>query len=173
MKTIDFPSDHELLVNEPPLARLIPDDGLLIEHMQANIVRTVAFLSELPQEKLLYRYAEAKWTIKEIVSHLMDMERIYCYRMLCISRNEQADLPGFNDRQYVQHSGANDRPIAGLLCELDALRSSTLQFLDGLPADAFLKSGKVRGNQATVRALAYHIAGHEQHHIQAIKSKYL
>jgi len=173
MKIIKKPGDNEFQVNEPMYAKLIPDDGLLLKHLRMNLDSTKAFILSLPEEKLIYRYAEGKWTIKEVLMHLMDMERIYTYRALRFARNDQTILPGFNHKHYVFFSGANDRNISGLLEELEVIRYSTILFLNGLTEESLLRSGIINGNLVSVRALAYHIAGHELHHINIIKEKYL
>jgi len=173
MKTIDKPRDDEYQSNEPMFGKLIPDDGLLLDHLASNFQRTKAFMLSLSADKLIYRYIKDKWTIKEIIMHMIDMERIYSYRMLCFARNDQTILPGFNDRDYVFNSGANDRDIKDLLEELEAVRNSTIALLKGLTNEALLRSGVMNGHPVSVRALAYHIAGHEIHHMNIIKERYL
>lgn len=173
MKIIDKPNLNEFQVNEPILADLIADDGLLLKYLNFNIGATTAFISSLPGDRLTYRYAEGKWTIKEIVMHLIEMERIYTYRILRFARNDQITLPGFDANQYILNSGANDREINTLLEELNAVRKATICLLNGLPEESFLRSGFANGNLVSVRALAYHIAGHELHHVSIIKERYL
>jgi uncharacterized damage-inducible protein DinB len=173
MRTINKPTDKEFQANEPMLANLIPNDGLLLTHLTTNIEATKAFILSLPEHKLIYRYAEDKWTIKEVLIHLIDMERIYTYRMLRFSRRDQTIIPGFDASHYVSFSGANNRDISSLLEELETVRSSTIALLDGLADEALLRSGNMNGHPVSVRALAYHIAGHELHHINIIKERYL
>ena len=173
MKIIEKPGDNEFQSNEPIFAKLIPPDGLLLDHLAKNFQRTEAFMLSLPLEKLAFRYAEDKWTIKEIMIHLIDMERIYSYRMLRFARNDQTILPGFNDRDYVANSGANERDTEELLEELYTVRNATISLLNGLTDAALLRSGIMNEHPVTVRALAYHIAGHEVHHMNIIKERYL
>ena len=118
MKLIEKPNEEEFHANESILANLLPTDGLLLEHMVANLKSTKEFLLSLSDDKLMYRYAKDKWTIKEVLIHLVDMERIYTYRALRFARNDQTELPGFDDKHYVYHSGARDRDILSLLKEL-------------------------------------------------------
>jgi len=127
----------------------------------------------LPSEKLSYRYEKGKWTIKEILVHIIDDERIYAYRAMCFARNEKTELPGFEQDDYVRYSGANERAITNILDEYEAVRYSTIALLNGLPDEAFLRSGIANNNRSTVRALANHIAGHELHHVNIIKERYL
>ena len=93
MKLIKKPNDEEFPANEPMLANLLPDDGLLLEHLLANFEKTKEVLLSLPENKLLHRYAAGKWTIKEVLIHLIDMERIYTYRALRFARNDKTELP--------------------------------------------------------------------------------
>jgi uncharacterized damage-inducible protein DinB len=173
MKIINKPGDNEFQVNEPMYSKLIPDDGLLLKHLRMNLDSTKEFILSLPEDKLMYRYAEGKWTIKEIIMHLIDMERIYTYRALRFARNDRTILPGFDHKHYILFSGANDRNISGLLEELEVVRYSTILLLNGLTDEALLRSGIMNGSPVSVRALAYHIAGHEVHHINIIKERYL
>jgi uncharacterized damage-inducible protein DinB len=173
MKTIFKPPVDEFQQNAPMLAALIPNDGNLLDHFAQNMEDTVVFLSSLSPDELLYRYAAGKWTIKEIIVHIIDMERIYGYRMLCIGRGDQTLLPGFDDEAYVRNSLVNDRDIFSLLSEFSVVRKATIRLLDGFPEEALLRKGSVRGQQVSVRALAWHIAGHELHHINVIKTLYL
>jgi hypothetical protein len=173
MKIIKKPGDSEFQVNEPMYAGLIPDDGLLLKYLRMNLDVTKAFILSLPEDKLIYRYAEGKWTIKEVLMHLIDMERIYTYRALRFARNDHTPLPGFNHIHYVLFSGANDRNISSLLEEFEIVRYATIILLDGLTEESLLRSGIMNGSSVSVRALAYQIAGHELHHINIIKERYL
>jgi len=173
MRIIPKPEPGEF----PPYAimyiKLLPDDGLLLQHLKDNLVATKNLILSLPPERLAYRYANDKWTIKEILVHIIDDERIYAYRAMCFARNEKTELPGFEQDDYVHFSGANEREISSILEEYEAVRNSTIALLNGLPGEAFLRAGTANNNRVTVRALANHIAGHELHHINIIKEKYL
>jgi len=173
MKMIGKPPDKEFQANEPIYAKEIPDDGLLLEHLLTNLEATKKFILSIPANRLLYRYAEGKWTIKEIIIHLIDMERIYGYRMLRFARNDQTILPGFDADKYILLSNANARDISDLLNELEAVRYSTIALLNGFTDEALLQTGIMNGHHVSVRALVYHIAGHELHHMDIIKKRYL
>ena len=127
----------------------------------------------LPEALLLFRYAPEKWTIKEIVAHLADDERIYAYRALRFARNDATELPGFDQEAFARHSGANARSIDDLLAELEAVRRSTILLFESLDEPSLDRSGIADGNRSTVRALAYHIAGHEHRHRNVIRERYL
>jgi uncharacterized damage-inducible protein DinB len=173
MRSIVKPKDGEF----PPYAimyiGLLPGDGLLLEHLKENFSAIKKLILSLPEEKLLYRYAKDKWTIKEIIVHIIDDERIYAYRALRFARNDKTELPGFDQDDYVLSSRANQRSIENILEEYEAVRHATIALFNGLPEDSFLRMGTANNNKVTVRALAYHIAGHELHHMNIIKEKYL
>jgi hypothetical protein len=118
-------------------------------------------------------YAPGKWTLKEVLGHLIDDERIFCYRLLCVARGEPTPLPGFDEKRYAATSGAEARPLAELLDEYRVVRESSLALLRGLPREAWLRRGVVNGYEATARGLAFHIAGHELRHVEALRTKYL
>ena len=107
------------------------DDGMVLQHLETNgnLVKKL-FLSLTP-EKLFYRYAPNKWTLKEILVHLIDDERIYTYRALRFARNENKELHGFNQDDFVKFSGANERELHNILEEYDAVRKATITFLTG------------------------------------------
>lgn len=173
MKIISKPLPGDFFQTEPMLVNLIPGDGNLTDHLRLNIQETVSFLSALPADKLLYSYAPGKWSIAEIIIHMIDMERIYGYRMLCIARGDETPLPGFDDAAYVSNAGVNNRDTASLLAEMMAVREATIQLLDGFTVEALDRKGSVKGQQVSVRALAWHIAGHELHHVNIIQTRYL
>jgi uncharacterized damage-inducible protein DinB len=173
MKRIEKPTEGEF----PPYAvmyiKLVPDDGLLLKHLSENFDRVKEFILSLPVEKLMYRYAINKWTIQELLVHIIDDERIYAYRALCFARNEKTALPGFEQDDYIIFSNANERSIENILQEYEAVRKATITLYEGFSETALLRQGVANNNTTSVRALGYHIAGHELHHINIIKEKYL
>ncbi|MBE7555903.1 MAG: DinB family protein [Anaerolineales bacterium] len=152
---------------------LLPDDGLVLKYLRDNLNTVVDFIRSLPEEKLAYRWAEGEWTIKEILGHVIDDERIYCYRALRFARNDATELPGFDQDDYVIFSGANERSIEDILEEYGAVRKATLTFFNSLEENALKRAGVANGNVMSVRAAAYHIAGHELHHLNSIRENYL
>jgi len=152
---------------------LLPDDGLILGHLRDNLENTVRFIRLLPKEKLTTRHAEGEWTIKEILVHIIDDERIYCYRALRFARNDKTELPGFEQEEYVPYSGANSRELEAIIEEFISVRKATITFFESLDEDALIRKGVGSGNIMSVRAAAYHIAGHELHHINSIKENYL
>ena len=152
---------------------LLDQDEPILEQLSRNVSATCALVRSLSLERLAYRYAPGKWTVREIVAHLSDDERIYAYRALRFARNDPAELPGFDPDGFTRYSGADARSVDDLLGELEAVRRSTLFLFAGLPAEAFDRSGVADGNRSTVRALVWHIAGHELRHVRVIRERYL
>jgi uncharacterized damage-inducible protein DinB len=152
---------------------LLPDDGRLLQHLRDNLRTAVALVACLPEERLLHRYADGKWTIKEVLVHLIDDERVYAYRALCFARGETTPLPGFEQDDYTAASGANARELRSILMEYAAVRHATLALFDGLDEAALTRTGVANGNRASVRALGWHIAGHELHHLNLLRERYL
>ena len=173
MRTIKKPSPGEYPEYASMYIDLLPDDGLVLKHLEDNFNAIKEFILSLPKEKLLYRYAPGKWTIKEILVHITDDERIYSYRALRFARNDNTILPGFEQDDYTAASNANERDPENIFEEYEAVRKATIALFNGLDEESLTRQGIADGNQSTVRALAYHIAGHEVHHIKIIKEKYL
>ena len=173
MKIIPKPAAGEYPAYAIMYMKLLPDDGLLLQHLEENLIAAKKLICSIPGEKLLFRYAPGKWTIKEVLVHIIDDERIYACRAMCFARNEKKSLPGFEQDEYAAASGANNRSIESILEEYEAVRYATIALYKGFSEDALLRSGIANDNPATVRALGYHIAGHELHHMNIIKEKYL
>lgn len=167
--TGDYPPYTEMYV------KLIPNDGLVLQHLWNNFLQVQQFIYSLPPQKLFYRYQPGKWSIKEILVHIVDDERIYAYRALRFARGEQQGLIGFDQDSYAKYSQADERELDNIFAEYEAVRKSTIALFNGLPADSLDRMGHGTGSfsDTTVRALIYHIAGHEQHHINFIKKNYL
>ena len=150
---------------------LVPGDDVL-EHMETCLRTTPAFFKALPEEVLANPHEAGEWTVKEILQHISDDERIYAYRTLRFARNDLTELPSFDQEIVAAHSGANDRSLASLLDEYDTVRKSTLSLFEGLPEEAMTRIGIANGNPMSVRAAAFHIAGHELHHLVSIGTNY-
>jgi uncharacterized damage-inducible protein DinB len=173
MRKIEKPVEGEYAPYTMMYIGLLPDDGLVLKYLEENLKATKDFILSLPEEKLLYRYAEGKWTIREILVHLIDDERIYSYRALRFARNDKTELPGFEQDDYAIHSGANERELEDILKEFTTVRRATISLFEGFDRKALLRAGIASGNIMSVRAAAYHIAGHEMRHINIIKERYL
>jgi uncharacterized damage-inducible protein DinB len=173
MRRIPKPSPDEHVAYVLQYIDLVPDDGLVLEHLRANLEASSALLRSLPDDLLVYRYAEGKWTIKEIVQHLSDDERIYAYRALRFARGDRTELPGFDQDAYTPETRANRRTLDDLLEEFASVRAATLSLYAGLDDDVLVRAGVASGNVMSVRAIAYHIAGHELRHMNIVRNRYL
>ncbi len=178
-KSISKPAPDEYPSYSSIYMDLLEDDGKVLEHLMQNFMELKKFISSLPEEMLYYRYAPGKWTIKEILVHLIDDERIFSYRALRYARNDDTPLHGFDENQYACYSRANERSLESIFDEYEKVRKSTIALFQNLPEESLLRSGQAIDeygsvvNRRTVRALAYHLAGHELRHINIIKERYL
>ncbi|MFI5134708.1 MAG: DinB family protein [Chitinophagales bacterium] len=130
-------------------------------------------ISSLSKKQLKHRYAEGKWSVKEIFAHLIDAERIFCYRALRFSRNDKTELPGFEENDYAPASRADERKIKSMLREFEALRNSTIQLFESFDEEMMMRTGSANKNPFSVRALVFIIIGHQKHHLGVIKERYL
>ncbi len=124
-------------------------------------------------DKAEYKYAADKWTIKDILNHVNDTERVFAYRAMCIARGEKQELPGFEQNDYQANSHSNLRTLESLVKEFEAIRLSSILFFENIPESESLLIGSASGFPVSVRALAAMIVGHANHHIQVIQNKYL
>lgn len=173
MRIIPKPFEGEY----PPYAimyiKLLPDDGRILDHLQTNLQQVKDLVYSLPSNRLDTPHAEGEWTVKEILVHIIDDERIYAYRALRFARNDATELPGFEQDDYTPYTDANNRTLDDIFEEYAAVRQATITLFKYLPEEAFMRSGLADGKRTTVRAYAYHIAGHELHHLDSIKEHYL
>lgn len=151
----------------------VSDEYNLVEELEISVHRLVKFVREIPMDKFDYRYAEGKWTIKDILLHLIDAERIFSYRALRFARNDKTELPGFEENSYVDEAHANSRSIQDLLSELLVVRQSTLTLFKSFPEEHLLRNGIASKNPISVRALGFVIIGHQNHHQRIFQERYL
>lgn len=130
-------------------------------------------LSPVRGEAERYRYADGKWSIRELVGHVIDSERIFGYRALCIARGETASLPGFDENAYAANAPFDDYPLGDLLDEFAQVREGHLALFRHLSREAWLRKGLANSNPISVRALAYVIVGHARHHLGVLRERYL
>ncbi|WP_104733692.1 DinB family protein [Hanstruepera ponticola] len=145
----------------------------LIGGLQASLNKTVTFLESIPDNKLEYRYADGKWTIKEIIQHLIDAEVVFAYRALRFARNDKTELPGFDENFYAEMSSANKKTKADLLSSYRALRLFTINLFNSFDSQTLQNIGTASNSKMSVRALGFVIIGHETHHCKVIKERYL
>jgi uncharacterized damage-inducible protein DinB len=166
------PSPTELNSYQKTYVNLVNGDDLIAQ-LEKNKNETIALLSKLPKEKINYRYAEGKWSIPEIIVHIIDSERIFSYRMLCFSRGEKTSLPGYEENDYAAESEASSRSLENIIEEYSHVRNATISLLKSFSEKQYLRKGRANNNDSSVQILSYMLAGHEIHHMNVIKEKYL
>jgi hypothetical protein len=151
---------------------LVADDDIItvLDSQTAELSRLI---SGVPDEKGAFAYADGKWTIKEVLSHLIDGERMFAYRVLRISRGDETPIEGFEQDGYIENSNANNRAFAELLEEFGLLRKANILLLKNLSDEASRRIGTASEKQVSVRALVYIMAGHIKHHINILNQRYL
>ncbi len=156
-----------------PYLNCVPDDERLIQHLWDIINETEKLVASLSAAQLSYRYAAGKWTIRDILLHLADCERVIIYRAMRISRADITNLPGFDENHFVAMAGANNRDTADLLTELRLYRSASIYFIQTLSDEALDCSGTANNYSISARLLVNHLYGHHRHHLNIIKERYL
>ena len=148
-------------------------DGDVMTLLERQIGETDAMLRNLTEAQAGTRYAEGKWSIREVIGHLADAERVFCYRALSFARGDTQPLPGFDENAYVPAANFDARTLDSLAGEFTAVRRATVAFLETLDADAALRRGTANNLELSARAIAYIIAGHERHHVKILRERYL
>lgn len=165
--TDNIPSFYQHYMN------LVANDGNLIAHLQDILIETGKIAENLSEEKLLYRYAKDKWTIKDILVHLSDCERIIVYRAARIARGDKTNLPAFDENLFAENAHANKRTLSVIMRELSAFRAASIAFIETLDEESLDRTGTANGFPLSVRLLVNHLHGHHRHHLDIIKKKYL
>lgn len=149
------------------------EENNIVSAMQKQLDEVNDLFSQMPDEKGLYTYAEGKWTIKELLGHLIDGERVFAYRAFRISRGDRTPLPGFDQNPYIENAGYNSVKLSKLLAEFSLLRQSNILFFQNLSDEMWTQTGIASDNEISVRALAYIMVGHIRHHVKILKERYL
>lgn len=152
---------------------LVPDDGNLLIHLEDIFSETEELITPLSEEKMNFRYAPGKWTIKDMLVHMSDSERIFIYRALRFSRGDGTPLHGFEESLYAEYAGANEREKEDILREYSLVRESSIAFIESLSDDALNRKGVSNNNPASVRLLINLIYGHHKHHLNILRERYL
>ncbi|CAM4156881.1 DinB family protein [Flavobacterium antarcticum] len=170
-------NSNQLLPNEyaafyaPYVATL--DNVLLLEELEISVHRLRNFVQDIPMDKYDYSYAKGKWTIKDILQHLIDSERVFAYRAMRFARKDFTPLPGFEENQYADVAEGSKRSIRDLLTELAIVREATLCLFRTFSDEAFQLIGTASGREMSVRALGFIIIGHQNHHQNVFQERYL
>ncbi|MCL4548975.1 MAG: DinB family protein [Bacteroidetes bacterium] len=145
----------------------------ILEYLNQQLDEAVKLFSGVSEEKASFRYATDKWSVKEVLGHIMDSERIFAYRALCISRGEKNSLPGFEQNDYVANANFDKLKLADIVEEFVALRKSNLKMFGNFSDEMWTRKGIANKNEVTVRAIAYVLAGHALHHLNVVRERYL
>lgn len=165
-KPSEYPDHFQRYIDRVP-------DGDVLKQLETQWRETRALVTSLPESKLLFRYAEGKWSIKEMLVHVSDAERIFAYRALRFARRDAAPLAGWDENTYAREYRAENRVVVSILEELDSVRGSSIHLFKNFDEIALGLSGTANNKTCSVRALAWIIAGHELHHRNVILERYL
>jgi hypothetical protein len=149
------------------------EDITILESLERSQKEFESLLKSVPKKQQGFSYAQGKWTLKEVIQHIIDTERIFCYRALCFARNDKTSLPGYDHDLFVTNDNSNDRNYDDLLEEMQVLRKSTIQLYKSFSEGALLRIGVASDKKMSVRALGYVFSGHQKHHLNIVKERYL
>lgn len=162
----EYPPHFAAYVEEAP-------DGDIIRTLQAGVKSTLTLLKGLDDARAGHRYAPNKWTVREVVAHVADSERVFSYRLLSFARADPAELPSFDENLWVPEQQAERQKFKRVLDDFKAVRAATVTLLKTLPRQAWTRRGVANHKAMSVRALAWSIAGHEEHHRRVLVERYL
>jgi hypothetical protein len=151
---------------------LVPD-GDIVGTLNRQLEETLALIRGIPEARGDFRYAEGKWSIKELIGHVIDCERVFTYRALRFGRGDTTALSGFEQDDFVRGADFNKRSLSDLAQEYEYVRRATILLFAGLHASAWDRRGTANDNEVSVRGLAFIVAGHERHHIEILRTRYL
>jgi hypothetical protein len=165
-KSSEYAPYYEKYVSRVP-------DGDIVGTLRSQLDETLALIRGIPESRGDFRYAEGKWTIKELLGHVIDSERVFAYRSLRFGRGDKTPLPGFEQDDFVRGADFNKRSLSDLVEEYEHVRRATISLFASLDASAWDRRGKANDTEVSVRGMAFIIAGHERHHVEILKTRYL
>lgn len=148
-------------------------DEPLIKSLMDGKVKTIEFFSSIPESKLNYSYEDSKWTVKEVLIHIIDTERVFNYRALQFARSNDVSIEGFDENEFVKNANVHHRRLENILDEYKTVSESSISLFKSFSEDSLLKIGKANNTDMSVRAIGFLICGHEMHHVQVVKNRYL
>jgi hypothetical protein len=154
-----------------PYLATLTDENLL-EELEISLHRFIRFVQDISLEKHDFAYAKGKWTIKDIIQHLIDCERVLSYRALCIARNDKTNFPTFDENSYADYANGSSKTLVNLLTELSSLRQTTLLLFKSFNETELLRIGTASDHPISVRAIGFIIIGHQNHHQKIFTEKY-
>ena len=168
----EYPDSSEYVRFYTDYVELV-EKGNIINILSRQMHDMFTLINSAPGEKAYYAYKPGKWTLKEVIGHIIETERVFAFRAFAISRGEQQPLPGMDQEAYMKGNNYSKRSISNLANEYLAVRVSTIHLLSNMTKEMISAKGIASDAAVTVRALAFIIAGHELHHVNMIKDKYL
>lgn len=168
----EYPSSSEYAHYYAGYVSNVPKKNI-IETLNLQMHEFYTFINSIPGDKAFHAYAEGKWTIKQVIGHIIETERVFAYRALAFSRRDENPLPPMDEKDYVKYANYNSRTISNLANEYLAVRISTIHLFQNMTKEMVSLKGTASGVEFTVRSLPFIIAGHERHHMNMIKEKYL
>ena len=169
--TVARPASDEYFEYYGKYIGLVPDEDALVP-LRDQLEDTLALLRPLDEKKSKHRYAPDKWSVKEVLGHLSDCERIFAYRALRIGRGDTTPIEGFDENAYIPPAHFDDRPLDDLIEDYERVRDATLSLFNGLDEEALLRRGTANDKTVSVRAIGWIIAGHELHHRGILIERY-
>jgi len=166
------PAADEYLEYYGTYIKRVPD-GDVVESLKQDLSESVKFLRGIPESKFDYRYAPEKWSVREIVGHLSDAERVFQYRAFRFSRADETPVPGFDENLYVANAPFSNVSMPDLIAEFESLRRASIHLFENLDGEAMTRRGTANNSAISVRAIAYILVGHVVHHIGVLKERYL
>ena len=163
-------SDEYAPYYEKYVSLIASDD--IVSVLEAQRVQMTQLLAARSEREGNFRYAPDKWSVKEVIGHVCDAERIFAYRLLRIARGDQTPLPGFEQDDYIASASFGERALTDIATEFAAVRAATMALVQSLPSEAWTRRGTASNNPVSARALAYIIAGHQMHHQNILNEKY-
>lgn len=145
----------------------------LIKVLEDSILNFQSIVTGIPEGKENFRYAPEKWSIKEVIGHIIDTERVLAYRVLCIARGEQYEMPGFDENAFVENANTGQRTMYDLVHEFSLVREANILMFKSFNDEILSRKGIANKHTVSVKGLIFMIAGHELHHLNVIKTKYL
>lgn len=173
MRKVEKPSDFEYAAYYEDFVKLCKNDVSILNQLQDNCKSLVSFLKRLTPEQLNFTYETGKWTIKDILQHLVDVERVFLYRAMCFARGDKSPIPFIDENAYAIQAKASKQSLSKLIKEYKATRAATIAFHQNQSAAVGKKSGYASNTYTSVRACCWIVAGHELHHWGIIRNKYL
>lgn len=172
MSSLPRPAEGEHAEYYARYVALVPDDEITVA-LRDQLGETLALLQSVPEDRETYRYEEGKWSIREVVGHVLDTERVFAFRALAIARADGVDLPGMDQDEWARTSNAGDRSLDDLCAEWTAVRRANVHMFAAMDAETGARVGRASGYDFTVRSFAWIIAGHELWHRQLLARDYL